>query len=187
MKSFKNVPLLLRGWVLDLLPARDGMEVWFRTAAGETVTLFAPFRPSFALAGLGVRESPVRTAARRWGCGLRGSEGIEFFSGKTVPAWTLAVPAPSLLPATVRQAESAFGPEALFNAHIPPPPLSRAFLRTEGTGHPAHGRTQPLAFSADGTTHVLCWEDGTQFLREFLRLLDAADPDLLVTEYGERL
>jgi DNA polymerase-2 len=227
MKSFKNVPVLLTGWVLDLFAARDGMEVWFRTAAGETATLYAPFRPSFALAGRGVRESSVRAAAHRWGCGLRQVDGIEFFSGKTVPAWMLAVPAPSLLRATVRKAEGAFGPEALFNADIAPeqqfacatglfpfsfakvecagegailsarvldspwdidppsPPLSQALLRAEGTGHPAHGRTQPLAFSADGTTHVLCWEDGARFLREFLRLLAGADPDLLVTEYGD--
>ncbi|MGZ8428475.1 MAG: DNA polymerase domain-containing protein [Candidatus Deferrimicrobiaceae bacterium] len=227
MNRGRHVAGHLTGWVLDLLPARDGMEVWFRTAAGGTATLYAPFRPSFALAGRGVRESSVRAAAHRWGCGLRGSEGIEFFSGKTVPAWTLAVPAPSLLRATVRKAESAFGPEALFNADIAPeqqfacatglfpfsfaevecpgdgrilsarvldspwdvdppyPPLSRAFLRAEGAGHPAHGWMRPLAFSADGTTHVLCWEDGADFLREFLRLLDAADPDLLVTEYGD--
>ncbi len=217
----------LAGWVLDLLPARDGMEVWFRTAAGDTVTLFAPFRPSFAVAGRAVREEAVRAAAERWRCGLRRGEGTEFFSGRTVPAWTFAVAAPSLLRATVRKAESAFGPEALANADIAPeqqfayatglfpfsfaevecaedgrilstrvldspwdvdtplPPLSRALLRVEGTGHPAHGPPQPLAFSADGTTHVLCWEDGATFLREFLRLLDAADPDLLVTEYGD--
>jgi DNA polymerase-2 len=227
MKSFKNVPVLLRGWVLDLIPARDGMGVWFRTAAGETATLHAPFRPSFALAGRGVRESPVRAAAHRWGCGLRRVDGIEFFSGKTVPAWMLAVPEPSLLRATVRKAEGAFGAEALFNADIvpeqqfacatglfpfsfaevecadegtirsarvldspwdidpPSPPLSQAFLRAEGTGHPAHGPPRPLVFSANGTTHLLCWEDGAQFLRGFLRLLDAADPDLLVTEYGD--
>src|SRR3989337_4298500 len=120
MKSFNNGPLVLMGVVLPRLPARDGMEVWFRTAAGGTATLYAPFRPSFAVAGRGVRESSVRAAAHRWGCGVRGSEGIEFFSGKTVPAWTLAVPAPSLLRATVRKAEGAFGPEALFNADIAP-------------------------------------------------------------------
>jgi len=227
MKSLKNVLLLLKGWVLDLLPARDGVEVWLRTPAGDTVTLFAPFRPSFAVAGRGVRETAVRAAARRWGCDVRKGEGIEFFSGRTVPAWTFAVSAPPLLRATVRKAESAFGPEALANADIAPeqqfahatglfpfsfaevecaedgkilsarvldspwdvdtplPPLSQALLRAEGTGHPAHGGTRPLAFSADGTTHVLCWEDGAQFLRTFLRLLDAADPDLLVTEYGD--
>jgi DNA polymerase elongation subunit (family B) len=203
------------------------MEVWFRTAAGDTATLYAPFRPSFALAGRGVRESPVRAAAHRWGCGLRRVEGIEFFSGKTVPAWMLAVPAPFLLRPTVRKAERAFGPEALANADIAPeqqfacatglfpfsfaevecaadgrilsarvldspwdvdlplPSLSAAFLRAEGTGHPAHGLPRPLAFSAGGTTHVLCWENGAEFLREFLRLLNAADPDLLVTEYGD--
>jgi DNA polymerase-2 len=203
------------------------MEVWFRTAAGGTATLYAPFRPSFALAGRGVRESSVRAAAHRWGCGLRRGEGTEFFSGKPVPAWTLAVPAPPFLRATVRKAESAFGPEALFNADIAPehqfacatglfpfsfsevecagegrilsarvldspwdvapplPSLSAAFLRTEGAGHPAHGRTRPLLFSADGQTHELLWEDGAEFLREFLRLLHAADPDLLVTEYGD--
>jgi DNA polymerase-2 len=227
MKSFMNVPLRLTGWVLDLLPARDGMEVWLRTPAGNTVTLFAPFRPSFAVAGRDVREAAVRTAAARWGCDVRKGDGVEFFSGRTVPAWTFAVPAPFLLRATVRKAESAFGAEALANADIAPeeqfayatglfpfsfaevecagdgrilsarvldspwdvdmplPPLSLALLRAEGAGHPAHGRTQPLAFSADGTTHVLCWEDGARFLREFLRLLAGADPDLLVTEYGD--
>jgi DNA polymerase-2 len=227
MKRFENVPVLLTGWVLDLLAARDGMELWFRTAGGENVTLFAPFRPSFAVAGRGVRETAVRAAAGRWGCDVRKSEGVEFFSGRTVPAWTFAVPAPFLLRATVRKAESAFGPETLFNADIASeqqfacasglfpfsfaevecagdgrilsarvldspwdvdpsyPPLSRAFLRAEGTGHPAHGRVRPLVFSADGTTHVLCWENGTDFLREFLRLLANADPDLLVTEYGD--
>jgi len=227
MKNSRNVPLRLRGWVLDLLPARDGMEIWFRTTAGDDTTLFAPFRPSFVIAGRGVREAAVRAAAGRWGCDVRKGEGVGFFSGRTVPAWTLAVPAPSLLRATVRKAESAFGAEVLANADIAPeeqfayatglfpfsfaetecaedgtileacvldsprdvvpprPPLSRAFLRTEGTGHPAHGRTRPLAFSADGTTHVLCWENGESFLREFLRLLEAADPDLLVTEYGD--
>ncbi|MGA7104143.1 MAG: DNA polymerase domain-containing protein [Candidatus Deferrimicrobiaceae bacterium] len=220
-------PVSLTGWVLDLLAARDGMELWFRTAGGENVTLFAPFRPSFAVAGRGVRETVVRAAAGRWRCDVRKGEGIEFFSGGTIPAWTFAVPAPFLLRATVRKAESAFGPETLFNADIaseqqfafatglfpfsfaevecagdgrilsarvldspwdvdpPYPPLSRAFLRAEGTGHPAHGRARPLVFSADGTTHVLCGENGTDFLREFLRLLASADPDLLVTEYGD--
>ncbi len=158
---------------------------------------------------------------------VRKGAGIEFFSGRTVPAWTFAVPSPFLLRATVRKAERAFGGEALANADIAPveqfayatglfpfsfaetecmedgtilsarvldsprdvvsprPPLSWAFLRAEGTGHPAHGGTRPLAFSADGTTHVLCWEDGGAFLREFLRLLAGTDPDLLVTEYGD--
>ncbi len=203
------------------------MEVWFRTDAGDTVTLFAPFRPSFAVAGRRVREAAVRAAAGRWGCAVRKGEGTEFFSGKAVPAWTLAVSCPSLLRATVRKAEGAFGPEALANADIAPeqqfacatglfpfsfaeaecavdgrilsarvlgspwdvdlplPPLSAAFLRTEGTGHPAHGPPRPLAFSAGGTTHVLGWENGEAFLRAFLRLLADADPDLLVTEYGD--
>ncbi len=226
-RSKNDSALSLTGWVLDLLPVQEGMEVWLRTSAGGTVTLYAPFRPSFAVAGRGVRETAVRSAAERWKCALRRGEATEFFSGKTVPAWTFAVPAPFLLRATVRKAENAFGPEALANADIAPeqqfacatglfpfsfaeaecagdgrllsarvldsprdvdsplPPLSRAILRMEGTGHPAHGPPRPLAFSADGTTHVLCWEDGAAFLREFLRLLGAADPDLLVTEYGD--
>jgi DNA polymerase-2 len=227
MKNSKNVPLRLTGWVLDILPARDGMEIWFRTTEGDNTTLFAPFRPSFVVAGRGVREAAVRAAAGRWRCDVRKGERAGFFSGRTVPAWTFAVPAPFLLRATVRKAESAFGAEALANADIAPeeqfayanglfpfsfaevecagdgrilsarvldspwdvdmplPPLSLALLRAEGTGHPAHGRTQPLAFSADGTTHVLCWEGEGAFLREFLRLLSDADPDLLVTEYGD--
>jgi DNA polymerase II len=227
MKSFKNVPMLFTGWVLDLFPAREGIEVWFRTAEGGTVTLLSPFCPSFAVAGRGVREAPVRAAARRWGCSLERGEGIEFFSGKAIPAWTIAVPSPALLRATVRKAETAFGPEALWNADIAPeqqfayatglfplaratvecaadgrllscrildsprdvdPPLpflSAARLAVEGTGHPAHGRTRPLLFTAEGETHELLWEDGEEFLREFARRFRAADPDLLVTEYGD--
>lgn len=67
----------------------------------------------------------------------------------------------------------------------PPPSLSTALLRTEGKGHPAHGRTRPLEFTAGGVTHILAWEDGPEFLRTLRRLLEDADPDLLVTEYGD--
>ena len=227
MSLIENVPARLTGWVLDLFPEREGMELWFRTAEGATVTLVSPFLPSFAVAGRGVREAAVRAAAGRWRCAVAPGEGIEFFSGKTVPAWTIVVPSPALLRATVRKAETAFGTEALFNADIAPeqqfayatglfplaradaeraadgrllswsildsprevdpllPDLSAARLAVEGTGHPAHGRTRPLLFTAEGETHELLWEDGEGFLRELSRLLRAADPDLLVTEYGD--
>ncbi len=55
--------LALTGWVFDLIPAGPGMEVWFRTEAGATVTLRAPFRPSFSVAGRGLREPSLRAAA----------------------------------------------------------------------------------------------------------------------------
>jgi len=97
MQSVRNGATVLTGWVLDLLAARDGMEVWFRTATGDTVTLFAPFRPSFAVTGRGVRETAVRAAAGRWGCDVRKGEGVEFFSRRTVPAWTFAVPFEAIL------------------------------------------------------------------------------------------
>ncbi len=67
----------------------------------------------------------------------------------------------------------------------PLPAFSTARLASAGTGHPAHGRERPLEFSADGRTHVLPWEGGADLLRELQRLLDAHDPDLLVTEYGD--
>ena len=217
----------LTGWVFDVIPHASGMTVWFRAEAGETLALAAPFRPSFTLAGRRLREAALRPAAQRWQCDVAPGEGIEFFSGKTMPAWTLTVPSPALLATTVREAEHAFGAEALFNADIAPEqqfsfatglyPLSRAqvecapdgtilssrvlddpwdidapwpavttaFLKAEGTGHPAHGRMRPLLFAADGRTHVLLWEDGGRFLRDFQKLLADADPDLLVTEYGD--
>ncbi len=220
-------PVSLTGWVLDLFPAREGIEVWFRTDGGATAALSAPFRPSFAVAGRTVREAAVRAAARRWGCTVGRGEGVEFFTGRTIPAWTIGVPSPLLLRRTVRNAEAAFSSERLFNADIAPeqqfahasglfplsraevecaedggilasrildsprdldpflPVLSAARLAVEGRGHPAHGRTRPLLFTAEGVTHELLWEDGEEFLREFLRLFRAADPDLLVTEYGD--
>ena len=217
----------LTGWVFDVVPDTHGMTVWFRTEAGETVALSAPFRPSFILAGKTLKETNVRTASARWNCSLSRGEGTEFFSGKTIPAWTFTVAAPALLGPTVRKAEKAFGPEALFNADIAPeqqyayatglyplsracvecdgegtivssrildspwdvdasrPFLSTALLRMEGTGHPAHRRVRPLEFVSDGITHSLQWDDGTEFLRSLLRLLQEADPDLLITEYGD--
>ncbi|NJD61543.1 MAG: hypothetical protein FIA93_02340 [Deltaproteobacteria bacterium] len=217
----------LTGWVLDVIPGGRGMTVWFRAESGETVALKALFRPSFALAGPRLAEASLRSAARRWNCVLARGEGIEIFSGGTLPAWTFTVASPPLLRAAVRKAESAFGAEALFNADIAPeqqfayatglyplararvesdgegtllssrilddpwdvdarwPPVTTAFLKVEGKGHPAHGRTRPLLFAAEGRTHVLLWEEGKRFLRDFRKLLAEADPDLLVTEYGD--
>jgi DNA polymerase-2 len=72
-----------------------------------------------------------------------------------------------------------------WDADAPFPAFSTALVKSEGTGHPAHGRRRPLTFSADGRTHILSWDDGEGFLKAFLSLLHAADPDLLVTEYGD--
>ncbi len=217
----------MNGWVFDIAGEQSGMTVWFRTATGETIALFAPFRPSFVLAGNRLKEAALRAAAARWKCDLARGEGIDFLSGRTIPAWSFTVPGPVLLGPSVRKAEKAFGPEALFNADIAPEqqfscatglyPLSRAavdcdgdgtirsarvldspwdvdaphpsfscaLLRMEGTGHPAHRRVRPLEFIADGVTHGLFWENGTDFLRDLARLVERADPDLLVTEYGD--
>ncbi|HEY5191498.1 MAG TPA: DNA polymerase domain-containing protein, partial [Candidatus Deferrimicrobium sp.] len=46
-------------------------------------------------------------------------------------------------------------------------------------------RVRPLEFVADGITHSLQWDNGREFLRGLLRLLQETDPDLLVTEYGD--
>ena len=217
----------LNGWIFDIAAEPGGMTVWFRTASGETIALFAPFRPSFVLAGKRLKEPALRAAAARWKCVLSRGEGIDFFSGRTIPAWTFIVASPALLGPSVRKAESAFGPEALCNADIAPeqqfscatglyplsravvdcdgdgtilsarvldspwdvdaprPSFSAALLRMEGTGHPAHRRVRPLEFIVDGVTHGLLWENGADFLRDFLRRVDRTDPDLLVTEYGD--
>ena len=217
----------MNGWVFDLAGEEGGMTVWFRAETGETIALFAPFRPSFVLAGNRLKEPALRAAAARWKCDLTRGEGIDFLSGRTIPAWSFTVPGPALLGPSVRKAEKAFGPEALCNADIAPEqqfscatglyPLSRAavdcdddgtlrsarvldspwdvdaphpsfsiaLLRMEGAGHPAHRRVRPLEFIADGVTQSLLWENGADFLRDLARLVERADPDLLVTEYGD--
>ncbi|MEW6719168.1 MAG: DNA polymerase domain-containing protein [Thermodesulfobacteriota bacterium] len=215
------------GWIFDIVPAADGVTVWFRRETGETSPLRAPFRPSFVLAGKGVRREAVEAAARRWSCAASPREGTDFFSGKPAPAWTVTVPRAGALRETVRKAERAFGPEALHNADLsveqqfalssglyplaraeaelspdgallaarvldspwdadaPLPAFTAARLASAGTGHPAHGRARPLEFTAEDRTHVLPWEEGADLLRELQRLVDAHDPDLLVTEYGD--
>jgi len=220
-------PFALTGWVFDIIPDMDGMTVWFRTEAGETVSLFVPFRPSFILAGKRLGEASLRAASAQWNCSLSPGEGIGFYSGRTVPAWTFTVATTAFLGPTVRKAEKMFGSEVLFNADVAPeqqfahatglypfahadvecdgdgtilssrildspwdvdaprPSLSTALLRMEGTGHPAHGKIRPLEFVADGITHSLQWDDGTEFLRGLLRLIEETDPDLLITEYGD--
>ena len=76
----------MTGWVLDVAAESEGVAVWFRAASGATRLLRAPFRPSFVLAGRGVRGETVAAAARRWGCAASPGEGLDFFSGKAVPA-----------------------------------------------------------------------------------------------------
>jgi len=135
---------VLSGWVFDIAAETGGMTVWFRAATGETIALFAPFRPSFVLAGGRLNEPALRAAAARWKCDLAPGEGIDFFSGGTIPAWSFTVPGPALLGPSVRKAEKAFGPEALFNADIAPEqqfscatglyPLSRAAVDCDGDG-----------------------------------------------------
>jgi DNA polymerase II len=134
----------MNGWVFDIAGSPGGMTVWFRTAAGETIALFAPFRPSFILAGNRLKEAALRAAAARWRCDLARGEGIDFLSGRTIPAWSFTVPGPALLAPSVRKAEKAFGPEALCNADIAPEqqfscatglyPLSRAAVDCDGDG-----------------------------------------------------
>ena len=99
----------MNGWVFDIAAAQGGMTVWFRTATGETIALFAPFRPSFVLAGNRLKEPALRAAAARWKCDLARGEGIDFLSGRTIPAWSFTVPGPALLGPSVRKAEKAFG------------------------------------------------------------------------------
>jgi DNA polymerase-2 len=72
-----------------------------------------------------------------------------------------------------------------WDADAPLPAFTEVRLAAAGTGHPAHGRERPLELEADGRTHVLPWESGADLLREIQRLLDACDPDLLVTSYGD--
>ncbi len=72
-----------------------------------------------------------------------------------------------------------------WDVEAPLPELTFATLRIEGRGHPAHGRDRPLMFSIDGRTDVFEWSGGGALLRDLSRRLREADPDLLVTEYGD--
>jgi len=135
-------PSALTGWVFDVIPDANGMTVWFRTDAGETVPLSAPFRPSFVLAGKHLKETTLKVASARWNCSLARGEGVGFYSGKTVPAWTFTVAAPALLGTVVRKAEKTFGSESLYNADIAPEqqfayasglyPFARAEVEVDG-------------------------------------------------------
>ena len=93
----------MNGWVFDIAGEEGGMRLWFRAATGETIALFAPFRPSFVLAGNRLKESALRAAAARWKCDLARGEGIDFLSGRTIPAWSFTVPGPAFL--------GTFGPQ----------------------------------------------------------------------------
>ena len=192
------------------------------------MALSAPLKIHLRPRGEKSQGKKLRTASARWNCSVTRGEGTEFFSGKTIPAWTFTVAATALLGATVRKAEKAFGPEMLFNADIrrnssPPTQPDSTRCRTRMWSATATGRFSPPGSSIPrGTwTHRFphfprpCsgWRGpGTRrtetsrslefvaepdprgpfsgkmersFLREVLRLLEKADPDLLVTEYGD--
>jgi DNA polymerase-2 len=72
-----------------------------------------------------------------------------------------------------------------WDVDAPLPELTVATLRVDGRGHPAHGQARPLLFSFDGRTDLFEWTDGAGLLHDLSRRLREADPDLLVTEYGD--
>ncbi len=72
-----------------------------------------------------------------------------------------------------------------WDVNAPLPELTTATLRIEGDGHPAHGRSRPLLLSYDGRSYAFEQVDGAGLLHDLSKRLREADPDLLVTEYGD--
>lgn len=66
------------------------------------------------------------------------------------------------------------------------PPLRIAAMRMEGPAlHPAHRREARLEFAWDGATHVLEADRPRAFLEALRDLLLRADPDVLLTDWGD--
>jgi DNA polymerase-2 len=74
-----------------------------------------------------------------------------------------------------------------WDVDAPLPEISTALLRPEGDGHPGQGRPRPLLFSWAGRTERIETDDAGELLSRVLRLVAAADPDLLLSDWGDEV
>ena len=215
------------GWVFDIVPAGDGVTVWFRAKRGRRRRcgpLSAP--PSSSRAGGSAGKRPRRPpaagdaplppargptssrgrrcprgrspspASTRCGkrCGRpRGRSGPRRCTTPTSPPSSSSRTPRGCIPwraprSTSRRTASSSTPASSTPPGTPTrrsPRSRRRASRPRGRATPPTGGRAPSSSPRTGRTHVLPWEGGVDLLRELQRLLDAHDPDLLVTEYGD--
>ncbi|MFQ5598804.1 MAG: DNA polymerase domain-containing protein [Nitrospiria bacterium] len=85
--------LTLKGWVFDLYPVYGGMRLWLIDTSGKKHRLFDSFAPSFYIGGPPARlhECCAFIAKLKLPLRIEKSEGIEFYSGQTIPVLCVTV------------------------------------------------------------------------------------------------
>jgi len=85
--------LILKGWIFDLYPVYGGMRLWLIDASGKKHRLFDSFAPSFYIGGppAHLRECCTFIAKLNLPLRIERSEGIEFYSGRTIPVFQVTV------------------------------------------------------------------------------------------------
>ncbi len=84
---------ILKGWIFDVYPVYGGMRLWFIDPSGQKHRLFDSFSPSFYVGGPSSQLKKTLSFISRLNLPLRikPSEGIEFYSGETIPVARVTV------------------------------------------------------------------------------------------------
>src|SRR5579884_778517 len=77
----------ITGWIFDVYAVDGGMRLWMIDAQGRKHRLLDPFSPAFYIGGAPAAVRPLVTFLSRLNLPLEitRTEGIEFYSGKTIP------------------------------------------------------------------------------------------------------
>jgi DNA polymerase-2 len=113
----------LFGWLFDVYPCDDGMQVWILDEDGRAHALRDSFTPSFYVRGPAseLRAVGEMLRSRRAPVTLRRAERKDLFVGREVEVLEVGVRRPGLLPALVRQTTD-FRPDlTYYDADIPLP------------------------------------------------------------------
>ncbi|MFQ5597696.1 MAG: DNA polymerase domain-containing protein [Nitrospiria bacterium] len=83
----------LIGWIFDLYPIDGGMRLWLIDTAGKKHRLFDAFVPAFYIGGppARLRACCAFLAKLKLPLRIEKSEGIEFYSGETIPVLQITV------------------------------------------------------------------------------------------------
>jgi DNA polymerase-2 len=134
----------LRGWILDLYPAAEGMVLWAKTEDGRALRLTDSLPMAFYVGG----DSPGLRAAWKeiahWGRGLRlaRTRRYDIHRGEEIDLLEVAAPGPLAYRAAVREALRRWPDLPFYNADLDPAlvygnergvfPLARCVFQADG-------------------------------------------------------
>lgn len=134
----------LRGWILDLYPAAEGMVLWVKTEDGRALRLVDSLPMAFYIGGASPGLRAVWKEIARWGRGLRLAKArrYDIHRGEEIDLLEVTAPDPLAYRAAVREALRRWPSLPFYDADLDPAlvygvthdvfPLARCAFQADG-------------------------------------------------------